>query len=278
MSSVSLGFAALHNRYVIDGTLATEAAMHVGSGDEGVNTDSAWMRDSQGIFIPGSSLRGVLRSVLERIVQAVCPERGCVLFIADSNPTCATASRTREQKLSDMPEADRFKEIEDNGALCDICLLFGSPLLASRLRISDARPEKTVEPQPRHGVGIDRDTETAHAKIKFDFEALERGPRFSFRMEIENARAADFALLGILLAEMQTAGIWVGGKKSRGLGHCRLADYKVSYFDGDGAFKLADYLMRRRLEDMPRKAFEDRLQSKISNYLEENRHVPATGQ
>jgi CRISPR-associated protein Csm3 len=219
MSSAALGFASLQSRYVIAGTLATEAAMHVGSGIEGINTDSAWMRDSQGIFIPGSSLRGVLRSVLERMVQAVCPERGCVLFVEDSNLRCATASKAREQKLAEMSEADRLREIHDNNALCDICLLFGSPLLASRLRISDARPEKQVEPQPRHGVGIDRDTETAQPKIKFDFEALEQGPRFSFHMEVENARTADFALLGILLAEMQTAGIWVGGKKSRGLGH-----------------------------------------------------------
>lgn len=278
MSSVPLSFASLQNRYAIDCTLTTEAAMHVGSGTEGINTDSAWMRDSQGVFIPGSSLRGVLRSLLERMVQAVCPERGCVLFIENSNPRCATASQEREQKLLEMPESARLREIHDNGALCDICLLFGSPVMASRLRISDARLQKPAEPQPRHGVGIDRDTETAQPKIKFDFEVLEQGPRFGFRIEVENSTSADFALLGILLAEMQTAGIWIGGKKSRGLGHCKLADYEVSYFDAKGPFKLTDYLKQRKLADMPRKTFEDRLQSEISEYLKEREHVPAAGQ
>jgi CRISPR-associated RAMP protein (TIGR02581 family) len=279
MSPTPLGFLSLQSRYIIEGTLKTKAAMHLGSGREGVNTDAAWMRDSTGIFIPGSSLRGVLRSTLERILQAVKPDRGCVLFLDDSESGCATACEAVRTKLEKMDEEERLQRIYD-GALCDICMLFGSPLLASRLRVSDARPEKAAEPQPRHGVGIDRDTETARDKIKFDFDALEEGPQFRFRIELENARPQDFALLGILFTEMQPAGgLWIGGKKSRGLGRCVLSpDYKVTYFDNGAAFKLADYLKAGQLKDLPQKDFAARLVKAISQYLEEASHVSSAGQ
>ncbi|MBZ5534278.1 MAG: CRISPR-associated RAMP protein [Acidobacteriia bacterium] len=278
MSPAPLGFLSLQSRYVVEGTLKSMAAMHVGSGLEGVNSDAAWMRDAAGIFIPGSSLRGVMRSTLERILQSVRPERGCVLFLTDSGSRCATACEAERTKLEKLPEAERLKKIYA-GDLCDICLLFGSPLLASRLRVSDSRPGKAVEPQPRHGVGIDRDTETAREKIKFDFEALEAGPRFGFRIELENARPQDFALLGILLIEMQSTGLWVGGKKSRGLGHCVLEpEYRVSHFDNDGPFKLPEYLKTGQLKKFETKDFAARLAAAVSHYLEEASHVQAAGQ
>ncbi|MBM3749104.1 MAG: hypothetical protein FJW34_25345, partial [Acidobacteria bacterium] len=74
-----MGFLALENRYIVEGTLAAEAALHVGGGVS-EKTEAACFRDAAGLVIPGSSLRGVMRSTLERILQALPGKKGCVLF------------------------------------------------------------------------------------------------------------------------------------------------------------------------------------------------------
>jgi len=274
--STRLGFLALDNRYVIEGRLVPDGAVHVGSGLAGADTDAAFMRDGSGPFVPGSSLRGVLRSTLERVMQAVDPGRGCVLFVVDSHPTCFTAMPDKKRKkLEDELEEDALnrKLFQENG-LCDICRLFGSPLLASKLRVSDCRPVSKAVLEKRDGVGIDRDTETAREKIKFDFEALEQSTELSLRLEIENARDEDFALLAILLSEMQHSGICVGGKKSRGLGRCQLkSDFSVSCFDSKRGFPLKEFLKTGKLS--PAKNFAQTLSACLNTYLEEEKHASA---
>jgi CRISPR/Cas system CSM-associated protein Csm3 (group 7 of RAMP superfamily) len=113
--------------------------------------------------------------------------------------------------------------------------------MAARLKVRDATPCAPAQSTRRDGVGIDRDTETAAERIKFDFEVLERGCDFDFRLELENATSDDMALLYILLKEMER-GIDVGGKKMRGLGRVTLTDYQVEYFDSARDYRLDRYL------------------------------------
>lgn len=236
MATVS-GFLRLDNRFIITGQLKPSTGMHVGGGAVSASSDSPFFRDEAGPLVPGSSLRGVLRSRLERILQAIGGNRGCVLFTRDTHPTCFTVNDGRladwKRKNAGKSSAERERLLEfallSGDGQCDICRLFGSPLLASKLQVSDARPSNP-RMQVRDGVGIDRDTETAREHIKYDFETMETS-ELGLRMEIENATDTDLALLGIVLREMRDAGIDVGGKKSRGLGRCTLTgDLTVSGF------------------------------------------------
>ena len=81
------GFLKLENRYVITGTLKPAAALHIGSGTVNAKTDAPFFSDHLGPLIPGSTLRGVLRSRLERILQGVGGNRGCVLFTTETDNT-----------------------------------------------------------------------------------------------------------------------------------------------------------------------------------------------
>jgi len=273
-----LGFEALHNRYVIEGELEPESALHIGSGMPGSETDAAFVRDAKGPYIPGSSLRGVMRSTIERILQALGNERGCVLFATDSHATCLSAmDEKRRKKALEGKTEEQVLELLAGEGQCDVCRLFGSVVLASKLRISDGRPRSNPEMNRRDGVGIDRDTETAREKIKFDFETLERGTVFTFQMQLENATREDFALLGILLTEMTVSGIDVGGKKSRGLGRCKLkCDYKVSYFDNAGEYKLADFLRNGRPDKMAQESFNAMVAEHLNAYLGGTTNVSTT--
>ena len=270
------GFLALTNRYVVAGKLVSEAPLHIGGAAPNGDSDAPFLRDSVGPYIPGSSLRGVMRSSLERILQALGGDRGCVLFAKGSHTRCLTDQANLERfqkplKGSDTDKAEALRREVLNGGVCDVCALFGSPQAASKLRFDDCRLKTPEQFTIRDGVGIDRDTESARDKLKFNFQALEAGAEFSFFMQVENAGPTDFALLGILLGELTGPGIDVGGKKSRGFGRVKLkADYGVMYFDDIRKF-LAQGLQPGA------EAFQRRIQAELNQYLEEQPHAAAIG-
>jgi CRISPR-associated RAMP protein (TIGR02581 family) len=293
MSASSPAWLALSNRYLIEGELIAEGSLHVGSGFtgevEGADTDSALLRDHRGLLIPGSSLRGAMRSMAERILQTL-DRRGCVLFVKGSHKTCLSAKEDEEQREKEaLPEEELVHYLlgKQNG-LCDICKLFGSPWLASKLRVSDCRPLGDTHTRIRHGVGIDRDTRTARDQIKYDFEVLEPGPpdgedalRLCFAIEVHNANEQDLAILGILLKQMQKQGIVAGGKRSRGLGLMKLKLGKVvRYFDEapESPYKLKDFLLEGNLGELPAGQFGAMLDTAILNYLSEVESAAASAE
>ena len=271
-----LGFLKLQNRYVVKGGLIPETGLHVGSGQSGDLTDAPVFRGAKGPLVPGSSLRGVLRSNLEKILQTVGGNRGCVLFTTSddsTHKTCFTVNdglhKDFQKKIEALERVERERKLHEkllDDGLCDICRLFGSPLLASKLNIGDLHPvkPKTIT---RDGVGIDRDTETAREHVKFDFEVL-YCDKLEFRLEIENADANDLALLGILLREMKSPGIDLGGKKSRGLGRCRLDTAPLDVRGFDSPSGLKQFFTSGALP--PVKDFENKLAAAVSNYLKVN--------
>jgi len=240
-------FLDLRNRYVLECTLHAERALHVGSGAGGPETDAPFIMQSGQAFLPGSSLRGVFRSTVERIVRTLAgPGVFCTLF-EETACGCHSGKTSKEQEGLLANRALQF---------CPTCQFFGSTGVAAKFKVSDALLASTVPiPERRDGVGINRDTETAQDKIKFDYEALAPDCEFKFFMHLENADDPDFALLYILLRELQ-GGFHVGGKKARGLGRVKLTSYTVGYFDNAGDYKLRAFLTAGKLKDKPSADFE----------------------
>ncbi|HLJ26490.1 MAG TPA: CRISPR-associated RAMP protein Csx7 [Candidatus Angelobacter sp.] len=276
MSEV-LGFLKLENRYLIKGVLVPETGLHIGSGQTGDRTDAPVFQDGKGPLVPGSSLRGVLRSTAEKILQSLGDNRGCVLFTKQTDATHSTCFTVNDKLMKTFHESIATRERNERerllhekllrgDGLCDICRLFGSPLLASKLKIGDLRPinPKTIV---RDGVGIDRDTETAREHIKYDFEVL-YCEKLEFRAEIENATGTDLALLGILLREMKSPGIDLGGKKSRGLGRCCLQDHPLDVTGFDTPAGLRQFFLKG--VPLPVPDFHQKVESALRNYLEVN--------
>jgi CRISPR-associated RAMP protein (TIGR02581 family) len=248
-------FLDLHNRYVLECSLQTETGLHIGSGAGGPATDAPFVRQGGLPFLPGSSLRGTLRSTVERIARSLGgASRFCTQF---EQPAAGGCHR-------DEP-SEKQEKLFQSGALhfCPMCSFFGCTGVAAKLKISDAAfAGAAIEPVRRDGVGIDRDTETARDKIKFDFEVLQPGCIFTFCMHLENADDADFALLFIMLREMQQ-GFYVGGKKARGLGRVKLEGYKASYFDNGSDRPLRAFLTLG-LKEKPTTEFEAWLETKFA--------------
>lgn len=243
-------FEKLESRYIFKGELVLENEMHLGSGKGDGRTDSLVVKDFKNKpFIPGSSLRGVLRSVIERIA-ATLGKDPCLL----SSDTCVTNSKDILQEefkelLKNKDKSGIEKFLNDDSKICPVCRFFGSTVVASKIRITDLplKVEK-AEPAIRHGEAINRDTETSQDKAKFDFEVVPKGSSFEFELIGENLTDDDLSLLAIGIQEMIDGNFWIGGNSSRGLGKCKLDKLDIKYFKGVEGLK--NYLTKKSLTPM----------------------------
>jgi CRISPR-associated RAMP protein (TIGR02581 family) len=262
-----LTFETFENRYVFECTLKSEAFLHIGSGQEGPTTDAAVVKrrrngaaDPQPVaFIPGSSLRGVLRSTVERLLNAMAPGTACILY-GPAAPMCPAGNKEFRERIEQGKEKQWMKSAE--WKLCPVHRLFGSTIMASRLKIGDAEQKGAdAGTEVRDGVGIDRDTGSAKEDIKYDFEVVNPQAEFRFHMELENAEREELALLYVLIRELER-GVEVGGKKSRGLGRIQLSHYDVSYVDRG---TLAEFLRSGKLRAS--ESFKAEMEAAFSGYL-----------
>lgn len=250
--SIPFGHHQLHNRYTFAGMLELVTPLRISSGYASDETDAPVMRGYDGTpYIPGSSLRGAIRSEVERVLVAVGKEaagiRSCTLFEKDSCDKKIRNDLDEIKAKGEPPNDELIKQLAEEH-LCDVCRLFGSTVYASRLIIEDAVPKTTgIEAAKsrlriRDGVGIDRDTGSAVDGAKFDYEVIEPGadcPLFCFRMVVENVTDPDRKLINLIL-NLLKQGLYVGGKRTGGLGQIKLKkDYDVTGFKDSAALWVA---------------------------------------
>lgn len=211
-------FATIRNeariRCVIeaDGPLIIRAAAP--SNIDPTRPDMEFVRDGAGqLILPGSSLKGVIRSRAERILRRERPNDGAC------NPFCGACGQG--QNLRPRGE-ERYAQ------LCYACRLFGSVALRGRAAFADARP---VDPAAivlgqRTHVAVNRVSGGPASGSLFSPEVVERG---SFRAEIvlTNFALWQFLILLNVLQEMDEGLVRLGGATTRGYGRVRVRDQGV---------------------------------------------------
>ncbi len=230
-------------RYTFTGQLVLKGALHIGSGSGGslgsdqTVTDATVVRDSHGrAYIPGSSLRGVLRSAVYSYAPALFPDdRLGELY--DDDEDREKNIRERIESLDLATSEVRLQELLDTW-LTPAERLFGTVFWASPLLIPDLYPTKrdANKPEPvlagevRHGVGIDRDTGAAREQVKYDFEVLPSGQCFELLLRCEMPTACESTwtkLLALALRLLEQGEISLGGRLARGVGQVELRDLRV---------------------------------------------------
>ncbi|ABL78685.1 type III CRISPR-associated RAMP protein Csx7 [Thermofilum pendens] len=197
----------------VTGVLENLTPLRVGAGREaqlGSPVDLEPLRvrlgDRSVPYIPGSSLKGVFRSLAEAIARA----EGHVIH----DPWDFEAA---EQEARD-------------GKYCLICGIFGSTRLASHVRIYDAYPKGTPTLFMKTGVGINRDFRGAHPNILYTERQVEPGHRWSFMMDIVNIRVYPEPgdergrILRRVLDMLAEGMVQVGARKTVGYGLLRLVE------------------------------------------------------
>lgn len=260
---------ALRNRYLFKGRLVMRTAFHIGGGKGTLSSsDSPVVLTPEELpFIPGSSFKGALRSTVEKLVPTLPDDAG--LF------SCGLVELSEEDQLKERPDIERIcsttrpkyfvlkrrnnpgKEREINqeaiDKLCHTCQLFGSPFAASHININDLYISQEDEwkgiVQIRDGVAIDRDSEKAIDGLKYDFEVVPASAVFDLEITLENATPHDLQLISLGLSEYVSGLGVIGGKRSRGLGVCRLDPLEVyalelvGIAEADRNKRLRNYLL-----------------------------------
>ncbi|PYP83342.1 MAG: CRISPR-associated protein [Blastocatellia bacterium AA13] len=161
------------------------------------------------VFIPGSSLKGTLRSYTEKIARTL-------------NVSCCDPFEERGRDQSCGKKLDAAAKQSDSFAIyrgsCVACRIYGSTTLAGRAQFADSYPTADLSPNltRRTAVAIDRILGSVSAG-PFEFEALMAG---TFRTEIRltNFELWQIGLIGFAIRDLCLGRIKIGYGKSRGLG------------------------------------------------------------
>ncbi len=270
-----LDFTELQNRYVFEGNLHLQGAMHIGSGrsDEEVDSVFACTSDNRP-YIPGSSIRGALRSHTERILLSI-RKPSCLLF-SDStfeNPVMETKCLTAQKpdELAEIEQDELYENIMANpDLLCDTCKVYGSPHFASRVKIPDAIRAEQTPLNKRFNTGINRETGTVASGVLFSMNVVEKGNAFPFKLIAENMEPLTLGVLAIGLLEMMSGEFWIGAKAATGLGQCKLELSSVKYFGDDGVPLRQHILATTETEKftvIPQNAIATKLRDWASAYI-----------
>ncbi len=185
----------------------------------------------QEVFIPGSSLKGVFRSHIEKIVCSLKPRVVCYPFEGSNERQADLSQRQQDYRDSCGGMFTQFsKKSDDNrkvleeqtdliyAASCPTCRLFGSTSFIGRLAISDAHLASDEIKEQRDGVGIDRLTGGASHGAKFELEVVSTGVVFETDIHLRNFEIWQLGMLFVVLQDMEDELIFLGSGRSRGLG------------------------------------------------------------
>ena len=217
----TLYFDRLYRRIRLSGTLRTVTGLHIGGRTDEVGaSDLPVLRDARDLpMIPGSSIKGVLRTTVESLVRAFSSNRQNG-DIWSCNPLAqeSVSKRGREGACGAHKANERPTDADGS---CAVCRLFGSHILASHTRISDAfvrtEPETPLV-EIRDGVAIDRDCKVVSGSQKYDFEVVSPGVEFALEVFVDNLQDWSMGLLFAGFDQMAEGFTALGGGTSRGLG------------------------------------------------------------
>ncbi|MFH1114072.1 MAG: RAMP superfamily CRISPR-associated protein [Pseudomonadota bacterium] len=194
-------------------------------------------------FIPGSSLKGVVRSYAEKICRSLrqTPVPVCLPYVdvgQEQNGERGQAScGLRIKEILTRINKDALPSSDVYRISCPACRMFGSQYFIGRLCTSDGYLTEAFKQsgrpvlEIRDGVAIDRLTGGPAGSAKYDLEVLTKA-EFGTRIEIHNFERWQIGLLGLVLRDMEEGLLRIGMGKSRGLGRIEadVKHFEVTYF------------------------------------------------
>ncbi|MEM2169770.1 MAG: CRISPR-associated RAMP protein Csx7 [Candidatus Nezhaarchaeales archaeon] len=223
-------FHLINTLTVIDGIVINETPLRVGIGREtslALTVDIAVYKVNGRPCIPGSSLKGVLRSLAEML------------------------ARSMGIKVHDPWDEEAIEREEKSGNFCEVCGIFGNTKLASHIKVYDLIPKnpRDIRTLYKYGVAIDRNFGSVRSGLgPFIEEFVEPGVMWTLRMDLLNIEVfpepkkndVRAFLVRELLRAMQIIGVQVGARKSVGAGLIKLKEAKWRvYCLKNGEFELS---------------------------------------
>jgi len=171
------------------------------------------------VFLPGSSLKGVFRSHLEKVICSLKPRVVCYPFSSSRDKEADISQRQRDYRESCgaiLQKEQVTSTVYEKS--CPACRLFGSTAFIGRVAISDAYLVSPAAKEQRDGVGIDRLTGGASHGAKFELEVVSAGASFETDIHLRNFEIWQLGMLFVVIQDMEDELIRIGSGRSRGLG------------------------------------------------------------
>ena len=192
----------------------------------------------QEVYLPGSSLKGVFRSHLEKVTNSIKARVACdplsqsggsqasaetrktdigQLYLSACGQYLENKAKALDREHKDLPSHQIYADS------CPTCRLFGSTSFIGRIAIDDAyllerEVGKNDLLEHRDGVAIDRLTGGASGGAKFDLNVVTTGTTFGTTIHLRNFEIWQLGMLFILLQDLEDELIRIGSGRSRGLG------------------------------------------------------------
>lgn len=181
--------------------------------------DMNFVRTNGQVYLPGSSVKGTLRSYCEKILRTVKPAdpRWCC------NPFDEDSCGKKAEKKEKVSSTELYRDHS-----CLACRTFGSTAFASHLLVKDFYPAPGTSPktEQRTNVAIDRILGSVAAG-PFDMEVVVEG-RFEGCIQLRNFELWQLGLVGLALRDLAEGRVRLGFARSRGLGEVRAVVEKVT--------------------------------------------------
>ena len=239
-------FKKSYNRAVIRLRIETVTPLLIRAGDAGLDPTAAALtcvrthhaKYGSTVYIPGSSLKGVLRAAAECSVRGRVfelkrkPEEDPERVDGACNPLDHTHScggvLSSEMRAKDSPE---LPSAEVHRRHCLACRLFGSLAMKGRASVRDLFPwdaeasaaaieesrNRANALEMRHGVSINR-VSGAVQNGPFEQEMVPAGVSFWGEVALENYQVWQLGFLAQAIEEVNSGFAQLGSTKSRGLG------------------------------------------------------------
>jgi len=223
------------------------------------------MHEHSAAILPGSSLRGVLRSQAERIARTITtfeiketkPDQAAKAFGAKC-PACDPLQRPDKNEAQNRPLASCDSLLKNvlikptdetkNVHLCLACWLFGSTRRGSRFIVEDAFSQENLPNKVLDFLAIDRFTGGGRDGAKFDAVALWR-PEFSVRLHLENPADWELGWLLLTLRDMTEGLVPIGFGAAKGFGQAKIDKFTLKYgFISDDDFSGTAAIAQTKLE------------------------------
>lgn len=223
----------------------------------------------QEVYLPGSSLKGVFRSHLEKVVNSIKARTACDPLSSFGGGQANTSAEARKADASKLYRSSCGKYLEDKSKAlpkgqnlsshqiyadsCPACRLFGSTSFIGRIAIDDAYllDSSTSLGKPiehRDGVAIDRLTGGASGSAKFDLDVVATGTTFGTTIHMRNFEIWQLGMLFILLQDLEDELIRLGSGRSRGLGKVKATISEQAEGSHPGGIVLSTIRVSRETE------------------------------
>lgn len=210
----------------IQGKLLIESPVRIGGSREATPyqiSDLSIIRirtkDGMVPYIPGSSLKGLIRSAVEKVYSS-SSKKGKICNSTSFRDSCG--GKFNKELKNTRNNEQIVKIIEEN--FCEICKIFGTSGFKSHILFTDCYPisSQSFTISKKVGISMNRRLGGADRGALYNTEFLEPDSEFQFLLSINNLSTEQIGLLFAGFKLINQKRLFLGSFSSRGFGKFKI--------------------------------------------------------